>query len=44
MRNEWRVIVGVCAVVIAIYAYMAQSGAWESLGLNAADNYYNLLV
>jgi tetratricopeptide (TPR) repeat protein len=34
----------VCALVVGIYAYMAHSGFVVSTGLNAADNYYNLLV
>jgi tetratricopeptide (TPR) repeat protein len=37
-------LVGVCALVVGIYEYMAQSGAWESAGHSAADDYYNLLV
>ncbi len=35
---------GVCAVVVGVYAYIAQSGQWGSLSPNAADTYYNLLV
>ena len=34
----------VCALVIGVYAYAARSGALESLSLNPADTYYNLLV
>ena len=34
----------VCALVVGIYAYTAHSGFVVSTGLNAADNYYNLLV
>jgi tetratricopeptide (TPR) repeat protein len=35
---------GVCALVIGAYAYTARSGYLTSWSLNAADNYYNLLV
>jgi tetratricopeptide (TPR) repeat protein len=34
----------VSALVIGVYAVCAHSGFWESLGLNPAENYYNLLV
>jgi len=34
----------VCALVISVYACLARSGPWESLGPNAADSSYNLLV
>jgi tetratricopeptide (TPR) repeat protein len=34
----------VCALIIGVYAYTAHSGVSESLSLNAADTYYNLLV
>ena len=44
MKNEWRVLGAVCALVIGIYAYMAQSGLLEPVSPNAADTYYNLLV
>jgi tetratricopeptide (TPR) repeat protein len=44
MKNEWRVLAGVCAVVIGLYAYMAPSGYVASPTLNPADGYYNLLV
>ena len=44
MKNEWRILVGVCALVVGVYAYMAQSGVLESVGPDAADTYYNLLV
>ena len=44
MKNAWRSLAAVCALVIGIYAYMAQPGVWESLSQNAADAYYNLLV
>ncbi len=44
MRNERRILLGVCALVIGVFVYMVQSGAWESMDRNAADDYYNLLV
>ena len=34
----------VCALVIGVYAYMAQSGVLELLSPSAADVYYNLLA
>ncbi len=37
-------MVGVCAVVIGIYAYMAQSRVLEFLNPNPAECHYNLLV
>ena len=44
MKNTWISLAVVCASVIAVYAYMARSGAWESVSRNAADDYYNSLV
>jgi tetratricopeptide (TPR) repeat protein len=44
MKNAWRLLAVVCALVIGIYAYMARSGMTESLTLDAADTHYNLLV
>ncbi len=44
MKNAWRSLAAVCALVIGMYAYMAQPGEWESLSQNAADTYYNLLM
>jgi tetratricopeptide (TPR) repeat protein len=44
MKNEWRALVGVCALVIGMYACMAQSGVLELMSPNAADTSYNLLV
>ncbi|MGD1021001.1 MAG: hypothetical protein ABSA12_16970 [Verrucomicrobiia bacterium] len=38
------VLAAVCALVIGLYAYTAHSGYVTSTRLNAADNYYNLLV
>lgn len=46
-RCSWTqrgVLGAVCALVIGVYAYTAHSGFVTSTGLNAADNYYNLLV
>jgi hypothetical protein len=37
-------LVGVCAVVIGVYACTAHSGFVASTSLDVADNYYNLLV
>ncbi len=40
-----RAILGaVCALVIGVYAGTVHSGFWESLSLNPAESYYNLLV
>ena len=40
-----RAILGaVCVVVIGVYAGTTHSGFWESLSLNPAESYYNLLV
>jgi len=44
MKNAWRSLAAVCALVIGVYAYTAHSGFVTSSSLNAADNYYNLLV
>ena len=45
MKNEWRVMLGVCAVVVGIYAYTAHDGHVTQSSLDAAtSNYYNLLV
>jgi hypothetical protein len=44
MRKAWTLLVAVCVLVIAVYAYMAQSGLLELLRPSAADTYYNLLV
>ncbi|MGD1021000.1 MAG: tetratricopeptide repeat protein [Verrucomicrobiia bacterium] len=38
------VLAAVCALVIGLYAYTAHSGYVTSTRLNAADDYYNLLV
>ncbi len=44
MKNAWISLVAVCALVIGVYAYMAQSGYWLPSTLKPADDYYNLLV
>jgi Flp pilus assembly protein TadD len=45
MKNAWRSLAAVCALVIGVYAYMSLPGDWEKFGLqNAADSSYNLLV
>jgi len=44
MKNEWRLLVAVCALVIGVYAYMAPSSLLESLNPNPAESRYNLLV
>ncbi|MGO9609599.1 MAG: tetratricopeptide repeat protein [Verrucomicrobiia bacterium] len=44
MKNEWRVIVGVCALVVGVYAYAAHEAAVTQQSLNAAGSFYNLLV
>ena len=44
MKDAWRSLAAVCALVIGVYAYTVHSGFLESLILNAADTYYNLLV
>jgi len=38
------VLAAVCALVIGVYLYTAHSGLLVSASLNAADDYYNLLV
>jgi tetratricopeptide (TPR) repeat protein/uncharacterized membrane protein len=46
-KSRWMqrgVLGAVCALVVGVYAYTAHSGVSESLSLNAADTYYNLLV
>ncbi len=44
MKNAWRSLVVVCALIIGVYAYIAHPGYSPSASPNAADNYYNLLV
>ncbi len=43
-RKQRGFLGAVCTLVIGVYAYTARSGIFESLNLNAADAYYNLLV
>src|SRR5207249_4027701 len=46
-KSRWMqrgVLGAVCALVIGLYAYTAQPGLSVSASLNAADEYYNLLV
>ena len=38
------VLVATCLLIIGLYVYLARSGYFESLKLNPADAYYNLLV
>ncbi len=42
--TRWAVLGGVCALVIGVYAWSANSGVIELSGLNAENTYYNLLV
>ncbi|MGD1019009.1 MAG: hypothetical protein ABSA12_06790, partial [Verrucomicrobiia bacterium] len=44
MKNAWRSLAAVCALVIGVYAYTAHSSFLETVSANAADSYYNLLV
>jgi tetratricopeptide (TPR) repeat protein len=44
MKSGWGLLAAVCALVIGLYAFMAQSGPVELMTSNAADTYYNLLV
>ena len=41
---ERGILAAVCALVIGVYTYTAQSNVLPSGSLRAADNYYNLLV
>ena len=43
-KNDGRLLAVVCLLVIGVYVYAMHSGGIESLTLNAADTYYNLLV
>jgi hypothetical protein len=46
-RRTWferGILASTCALVVGIYAYTARPGFLTSPSLNAADNYYNLLV
>ena len=44
MKSAWIVLGAVCATVVAVYAYMAQSGVLEIQTPDPADTLYNLLV
>ena len=45
MKNEWVLLVAVCALVVGVYACMSLPGDWEKFGMqNVADSSYNLLV
>ena len=44
MKNEQRVLIGVCALVIGVYAYTARSGFIATPNQQPADAYYNRLV
>ncbi len=44
MKLAWTSLAAACALVIAVYAYLAQPGTFELLNPNPADAYYNLLV
>jgi len=44
MNKAWVLLAAVCALVCGIYMFTAQSGYVVSSSLDAADNYYNLLV
>jgi hypothetical protein len=44
MKNAWKSLAAVCALVIGVYALIAHPGFVTSTRPNAADNYYNLLV
>jgi tetratricopeptide (TPR) repeat protein len=44
MKTGWVSLAAVCALVLGVYTYMAQSGVLEMQSPTAADAYYNLLV
>ena len=44
MKSPWMLLAAVCALVIGVYASMAESGVLELVSPNAAGTYYNLLV
>jgi hypothetical protein len=44
MKNAWIPLAAVCALVIGVYAGVAQPGFVVLTSLDAADTYYNLLV
>jgi hypothetical protein len=44
MKDTWRSLAAVCALVVVVYAYMAQSPGRELLSPDAAHAHYNSLV
>ena len=44
MKDAWKILAAACVLVIGIHGYTARLGVLESLSLDAADTYYNLLV
>ncbi len=44
MSGAWKSLGVVCVLTMGMYAYTAPLGRLESLSLNPADAYYNLLV
>ena len=44
MKDAWKLLAAACALVIGVYAYMAESGLLELLSPSAAETPYNLLV
>ena len=44
MKNEWRVLAGVCVLVVGVYAYAAYSGFMAAPDQKAAGDSYNELV
>jgi hypothetical protein len=44
MRDTWKLLAVVCALVIGVYGYMAQSSVWELWSRDGSDSNYNLLV
>jgi Flp pilus assembly protein TadD len=44
MKTAWILLATTCALVIGVYVCTAQPGSFTSSSLNAADEYYNLLV
>jgi tetratricopeptide (TPR) repeat protein len=44
MKNAWISLGAACALVIGVYACVAQAGVFERVSSNAADARYNLLV
>jgi hypothetical protein len=44
MKVAWTSLAAACALVIGVYAYLAQPGTFELQNPDPADAYYNLLV